>query len=270
MKILFVILMMLSLSGADEMTRIEAIVDDITELRADYEKCQKDLKSKGIVSKDSKYKKLYAKEKQKNVILKAELDFNSDLAKSNKLLSKRIKELEKQVKRKDKLLKTKDKALKSKTNCKEKKCKPCNKCEKCKKCKECKKAKPCPVVKPCKKAKPCPTCPKTKISKKEISSKVCDKTNTFPKLMMKEVSKTKKINSEKIITFKASSFKLLTDSIIYDGVDGKRINKWVKNTSFTSNQKTSNWIKVSGYFVDKKWTSAKKEMWIKKAQVIKK
>ena len=61
-----------------------------------------------------------------------------------------------------------------------------------------------------------------------------------------------------------------TGEIIYDGINGKNIDKWVKNTSFTSNKKSANWIQISGYFIDKKWTKAKKQMWVKKAQVIKK
>ncbi|RLA78956.1 MAG: hypothetical protein DRG78_13915, partial [Epsilonproteobacteria bacterium] len=114
----------------------------------------------------------------------------------------------------------------------------------------------------------------------KTKEKTHKKTNTMPKLMMKkefkqeekvvQKVKTKKVsNDKKIITFKARSFRLNTDSIIYDGINGKKISKWVETTSFTSTQKTDSWIKITGYFVDKKWRSAKKEMWIKKAQVSK-
>lgn len=224
MKLIFVFLMILSLSKADEMTRIEAIVDDISQLRSEYEECRSSLENKDAIKTKlkqyNKYKKLYEKEMQKNTILKAELDFKDDLTKSNKILSSRVLELEKQVK------------TYKKTN---------------------------------------------KYSK--IKCKPCVKSNSFPKLMMKEKHKIdkeikKQISikevSEKIIKFKPSSFKLKVDASIYNAINGKKISKWVKNTSFTSNQKTLSWIKVSGYFVNKKWTSAKKDMWIKKAQVIKK
>lgn len=176
MKILFAILIFLSLIKADEMSRIEAIVSDITQLRAEYIECQKELK---IL-------------KQKNTVLKAELEYNKDLDKSNKALSKRIKELEKTIK---KLRTNKD---------------------------------------------------------------------DFPELMMKNTS------AQTIINFKAQSYVLTYDSIIYDGINGKKITKWVKSTSFTSSSKTQHWIKVSGYFVNKKWTPAKKSMWIKIKQVEKK
>jgi hypothetical protein len=92
----------------------------------------------------------------------------------------------------------------------------------------------------------------------------CKETNSFPKLMMKEEYQ------EKIVTFKASAFVLNTQSIIYDAINGKRIDKWEKGTSFTSNKEAKNWILITGYFVNKKWVIAKKEMWLKKAQVSKK
>ena len=208
MKILFVILLFLSFVDADEMGRIEAIVADITELRAEYNQCLKELDSKDT-SSTKKYKKLYKKEKERNTILKAELEYNSDLAKSNESLSKKVKELEKELKIKNNLLKTKEITIK----------------------------------------------------------KLTQKQDNFPKLIMKEEIEVKDIE---LIKFKATSFKLKYDSIVYNSINGKMITKWVKDTSFTSTTKTKSWIKVTGYFINKKWTSAKKEMWIKIKQVEKK
>jgi len=190
MKVLFLIFLFLFLAKADEMSRIEAIVEDITELRSEYKECQEELKSKTAPSV-TKYKKLYQNEKQKNTILKAELEYNDDLDKSNKNLSKRIKELEKEI---------------------------------------------------------------TKLKRKQ---------NNFPKLMMKDEAEGK----DELIRFKARSYKLKYDSIIYNGINGKMITKWLENTSFTSGVKTKTWIKITGYFVNKKWTAAKKDMWIKIKQV---
>jgi len=221
MKIIFIALMLFSFLYSDEMQRIEAIVQDITELRTDYKECQNELKNKTIskisaaTSISNKYEKLYKQEKQKNTILKAELDFKSDLDKSNKYLSLRVKELEKQLESKDNLLKSKVKTNKN-------------------------------------------------------VEKSCKEVDVFPNLIMKKEYQKKTSKVKKIIKFKAASFRLNTDSIIYDGINGKKIDKWVKGTSFTSNKKTLNWIQVTGYFVNKKWRSSKKEMWIKKAQVSKK
>ncbi|DAB28593.1 MAG TPA: hypothetical protein CFH78_01600 [Sulfurimonas sp. UBA10385] len=94
--------------------------------------------------------------------------------------------------------------------------------------------------------------------------------NQFPKLMMKKEFQKENLEKNSVIKFKATAFYLKEESVIYDAIDGKRIDKWEKNTSFTSNKKTSNWIQIGGYFVDKKWKSAKKEMWIKISQVSKK
>jgi len=189
MKIIFMILITLSLVRADEMDRIEAIVDDITQLRQEYEACQKS-----------------------NTILKAEVDFKGDLNKSNHNLDKKIRKLEKQLLIKNNLLKSKDKTIE-----------------------------------------------KLKLNQKYPVR--CEKNNTFPKLIMKK---------EQVVKFKASSFELKVDSIIYDGINGKKVDNWVETTSFTSSVKTKSWIKITGYFVDKKWRPAKSEMWVKIKQVVKK
>jgi predicted RND superfamily exporter protein len=185
MKIIFGILIFLSLLKADEMSRIEAIVKDITELRQKYDECQKELSSK---------------QNTKTIAPKQQ---------SNAELYEKIAKLEKEIVLKDKLLKSKDKIINN-------------------------------------------------------LQKSDDK---FPKLMMKEQNNP---NDEKIIRFKAAAFRLKYESIIYDGINGKNIDKWEKHRSFTSSIKTKSWIKVTGYFVNKKWTPAKKEMWIKIKQVEKK
>jgi len=191
MKIFLILLLFLSFVKADDMTRIDAIVADITELRSEYKECQKELK------------------KQNNTILDSNLEYSSNLEKKNKALSKRIKKLEKELKSKNNLLKTKDKTIK-------------------------------------------------KLKRKQ---------DNFPELMMKTEFDMKK---DELVRFKARSYHLKYDSIIYDGINGKMITKWMKTTSFTSSVKTKSWIKVTGYFVDKQWIAAKKDMWIKIKQVEKK
>ena len=186
MKIFLILLLSLSFVKADEMSRIEAIVADITELRSQYNECKKELKPK-----------------------------------TDNTLSRRIKELEKELKYKNNLLKAKDKTIK----------------------------------------------------------KLTAKQDNFPKLMMKDAYQNNKIekklvkevsSSEILVRFKATSYHLKYDSIIYNAIDGKMMTKWVATTSFTSSVKTQNWIKVTGYFVNKQWRSAKKDMWIEIKQVEKK
>ncbi|MCK9453642.1 hypothetical protein [Sulfurimonas sp.] len=102
-----------------------------------------------------------------------------------------------------------------------------------------------------------------------LYSKKCEKENSFPKLMMKSEYQEKHFDQNEITTFKASAFRLKTDSIIYDAINGNSIGMWEKGTSFTSNTKSDTWIKVSGYFVNRKWRKAKEEIWIRSAQVFK-
>ena len=72
---------------------------------------------------------------------------------------------------------------------------------------------------------------------------------------------------QNIETFKASNFRLSEDSKIYNAIDGKVIDTWEIETSFTSGTMTQDWIKITGYFIDRKWLKAKKDMWIKKNHI---
>lgn len=102
-----------------------------------------------------------------------------------------------------------------------------------------------------------------------IYSNRCEEESPFPELMMKDEYIKKPSNRNEIITFKASAFRLKTDSVIYDAANGKKIDLWEKGTSFTSNSMIDGWIKISGYFVKRKWKKAQKELWVKSAQTIK-
>ena len=169
MKILLICFLFLSSLNADEMSRIDAIVSDITKLRVNYNQCKKEL------------------------ALKSDSSVNINLL-------KRIDKLERIIIR-----------LKNK--------------------------------------------PKTKKNN-----------DGFPQLIMKE----KFTKNDKVTNFKAASFYLKYESIIYNGIDGDMIDKWERLTSFTSSVKTKSWIKITGYFINKKWIPAKKDMWVKIKQVEKK
>ena len=53
------------------------------------------------------------------------------------------------------------------------------------------------------------------------------------------------------------------------GVSKAVIYKWENKSSFTSSLMTENWIKITGYFVDKQWKKAAEELWVKKINTIK-
>lgn len=187
MKIIFLTLIVLSFLHSNEIQRMEAIIDDISKLRTDYEECKFEL----------------LKNKKDTVNPEYEI------------LTDKVKKLEKIVKKQDELLKLKENNV------------------------------------------------------KYIFKKTSDE-NKFPKLMMKKEFQKESVNKNLIINFKASAFFLNKNSTIYDAIDGTEIDKWESGTSFTSNEKTKEWIKIGGYFIDRKWRKAKKEMWVKLANTSKK
>ena len=235
---------------AGEMDRIEAIVQDIENLREEYNVCKKELESKTVKNDGDKYQKLLNKEKLKNTVLEAKNEMLSEqIANSKKLNNKNDKSNNKEIssllskenkqniliKEYKKEIESKDKEIVSLKN-------QINK----------------------------------KILKKELQPEVCKDDNPFPKLVMKEKNKKiKKVVVDSVdsieleTTFKASAFRLNKDSDIYDSIDGKILYTWEKRRSFTSSTMTQNWIKITGYFVDKEWRKADKELWVIKTNTIK-
>jgi hypothetical protein len=98
-----------------------------------------------------------------------------------------------------------------------------------------------------------------------IVKKQYENSNKFPKLTVKHKFIEKKPKKPK----RASIYRLKEDSDIYNKISGTKIQRWEKGRSFTSNKMSKNWIKITGYFVDKQWTKAKYGMWIQKIKVIK-
>ena len=250
MKYILIVLMLFVTLNADEMQRIESILNDIVELRSDFQECQAKLEDKELMEKiDSPddmmanvnacieceeklqtYTKLYKDEKDKNSILTTKLNIFSGAKPDTK---------DKQIRKYRKLLKIKEyelTQLKNKINTK----------------KKTDKKKVCTVV--------------------ELESNA----NKFPKLMLKkqyekhaQVTKRKtiKTDKEKIIKFKAATFRLSYESVIYDDIDGEKLFVWEKGKTFTSNVKTASWIKITGYFEKRKWKSSARDMWVKISQV---
>ena len=95
--------------NADEMQRIEAIVEDIAKLRSSYEECQQELKSKNVevVSVVKKEKcscdKEIVKTMQINGLLKDEREKNSVLLSEIKSLNNKIESYKKELKNKEKV-----------------------------------------------------------------------------------------------------------------------------------------------------------------------
>ena len=244
MKIFILAAFILASVHANEMQRIENIVKDISKLRVDYAECSAKLKAQNsgavpfeVIKENSddlikKYEMSIEDEKQKNVILLKELEESELYAQKNSFLTKKIKELEKLVKNQDTLLKTKESELivlqKSSTT----------------------------------------------LEKKSVAvvpqKVICEikEENSFPDLMMKESYTKKSVTKEVSQEVEPASYRLNKNASVYDAIAGSEILKWEKGRSFTSNIQSQNWIKITGYFIDKKWLPSEKEMWMKLEEVI--
>lgn len=101
---------------------------------------------------------------------------------------------------------------------------------------------------------------KTSKTQTKVQCSLENKTNMFPKLTMRE---------EKEKQEGPATYRLTQDSVIYSDVNGKEIDKWEKSTSFTSILRLGEWIKISGYFVERKWQKAQQQMWVKASHAFK-
>jgi len=229
----FLIAAILSVSVfGSEMDRIEAIVEDIAKLRKEYSRCKDELAFKTSNEKPNKKIKNLLKTKEKEIL---------------ELENKHKKENTQIIKKYEKIVKTKDLLIENLEN---------------------------QII-------------KLKSSKK-LESVKCEEVNKFPKLVMKDDIKNSKKEESKSVArnvsasknktsdktsklkfFKASAFRLNKDSDIYDSIDGKKVYRWENKTSFTSNVMNDEWIKITGYFVNKQWQKSDEELWIKKINTIK-
>lgn len=93
--------------------------------------------------------------------------------------------------------------------------------------------------------------------------------NDFPKLTMQPQYKALQEERASTIWTKAKTYRVRKDTDIYEAPEGKSIDQWKAKTSFTSMQKEGEWIRITGYFVDKKWHSARDvSLWIRQSDAI--
>lgn len=110
------------------------------------------------------------------------------------------------------------------------------------------------------------------IKTKKVYVSACKDDNPFPKLMMKKVKKVSplnEINTEVITTEKSHTYRMRVEAKIYNAINGDFIETWEEQTSFTSNLSKNGWIMITGYFINKKWVKAKAEIWVKAEDTLK-
>ncbi len=103
--------------------------------------------------------------------------------------------------------------------------------------------------------------PKTQLPPKELVVTLKDEK---VRLALDEQGRVVVKKRSDIVITKPKIFRTKRDAKIYNAINGKIVTRWEKGTSFTSYIESGEWIKITGYFVDKKWTKATRELWIKK------
>lgn len=209
MRLLLISLVLFfALLHADEIERIESIVNDITSLKKEYTNVQNSLVNMEVRLEEEKVK-------------------NKRLSLKEEKYQKKITSLENEIKK-----------IRKSPKPKQNKQKTCKKQE-------------------------------IKIIKniirieKPLITQTTQESNKFPNLLMKEEYKGSEFDTH------AYSYRVKKEAAIYDAMDGAKVDVWEEQTSFTSNVKTSKWIKITGYFVDKVWQPTTKEMWIKSSDALK-
>ncbi len=72
-----------------------------------------------------------------------------------------------------------------------------------------------------------------------------------------------------IVVQKPGTYRVIVETPVYNAPDGNVIEIWEEKTSFTSNALQGEWIKITGYFVEKKWKKSREEMWVKLSNTLK-
>ena len=115
----------------------------------------------------------------------------------------------------------------------------------------------------------CKNTPKTYAKKVKTTKGVCVDDNPFPKLLKKEkktavkqVQKTPKSIKKEVKT--SGVYRIKGESAVYNKPEGEVVEVWEDTRSFTSNVSKDNWVKITGYFVNRKWKKSTKELWVKK------
>lgn len=66
-----------------------------------------------------------------------------------------------------------------------------------------------------------------------------------------------------------SAYRMASDAPIYSAPGGRVVDTWEARRSFTSGTAANGWVKITGYFVNRVWTRADQELWVKESDVIK-
>jgi len=108
-------------------------------------------------------------------------------------------------------------------------------------------------------------------SRQENIQKVLKNNQILTKLasLNKEIQQIKNKNTFDYIVIHPVTLITIRDVNIYSSYkNGRIIKKWPAKTTFTSYKEKNGFVKVTGYFIHKKWVANDKSWWIKKTDVI--
>ena len=231
--------LLVTLLNADEIERINALVKEVESMRVGYEKCEEQLK---IYKTSPKSAAISVKQDECETTLK---NIQDGTKKKIESLQTKIKDLESQIVEYKNKLKLKTKEIKSlhkqidslKTDI-------------------------------LKKEKSLSQQATGKLSKRKClqlqKPLIIEKEKQSEQLALDSQNRVVVQERYTVRVTKPKTFRTLHEADIYDKPDGAKIDRWVEGRSFTSYIESGDWIKITGYFVDKKWTEAKKELWIRK------
>jgi myosin heavy subunit len=246
---------------ADELTRINALADEVKILRKNYEQCQKQLHTSQpplVVTTPLKPQQNRHDLQTKNDHLK---ETNTQLQKELQKVRKQHNQLIKKLQQYSQQLKEYKKQLadaKAKTQA-------CSK--RLLAYKQQKKEKQKYKRKVTFFHTPQKTCTKEQrsLQKTQILLRKKELPKTY--LALNANKEVRIIRAKDIYITPPTTYKTLKDANIYDATKTKVIQKWVKGVLFTSYAQTKEWVKITGYFIGNKWVEAKKEMWIRKTLI---
>ena len=246
MRLLLISLILVSIIMADDIARMESIVKDVGELRQKYEHCQDKLDQIDTAPEQCAVNQIELKERHQEILVleKKSEELEKKYALEIEKIKDTCKELNEEKQKLEKeitILKTgsqvsKDKYSTSNANLK-----------------------------------------KELSEVKEKNTKNLSQEKKFPVLVMQEgyedLQKTEIQAEDKVEVFDwnaSETYRLKNEAKIYDGIDGNICDTWEEKRSFTSMHRNTDWIQITGYFIDKKWKSSRDEsLWVKSKDAFK-
>lgn len=81
-------------------------------------------------------------------------------------------------------------------------------------------------------------------------------------------TKSPVVSAESVKKSAPSAYRMASDAPIYNAPGGRVVDTWEARRSFTSGTSSNGWVKITGYFVNRVWTRADQDLWVRESDVI--